>query len=161
MRRLLLYLSLDLLLLVACTVKPDYGAFVSVPTDAWSDASPVVFEVDTLPPGDYNIDLAVLSSAAHSFPYHKLTLLLHQEWNGASDSTGNGFSVSTDTLLPLPVYDREGDPKGDGLSLRQHEIPAGYIHLSDSAAGRIVVNHHMRGGEVQGIASVGILLKKR
>ncbi|MBP3228462.1 MAG: hypothetical protein J6M53_06775 [Bacteroidaceae bacterium] len=140
-------------LLAACTRVPDYAAFVSLPTDGWDKAVPAVFTVDTLPPGRYALRVAVRSSEAHSYPYRELALLLHQEWG--TDS------LSRDTLIRLTLFDRKGDPAGRGLSLHEHEAAAGYVALSDSAAGRIVVAHHMRDlSKVQGIAALGLVLTR-
>lgn len=149
------------LLLAACTKSSDYGRFISVPTDGWSDAAPLVFDTDTLPPGAYDLQLIVRTSADHSYPFGELALLVRHESTTKADSTGHAITARSDSLISFALYDNDGSPEGRGLSLREHETEAGCVWLSDTAAVRITVNHHMHGGIISGISAVGMSLKKR
>ena len=149
------------ILLAACTAKLDYGKFLSVSTNGWSDSTPLVFDTDTMPPGAYDLHVIVRTSADHTYPYRELALLVRQECTPKPDSTGNVLSIKTDTLISFPLYDNDGSPEGRGLSLRDHETNAGSVFLLDSAAVRLTVNHHMRGSTVSGISSIGVTLRKK
>lgn len=141
------------LLLTACGVAPDYTSFVSTPTDGWDASAPLVFNVDTLPPGTYDLRLTVRSSAAHYFRYRSLELVLRQEWDSAR--------ITSDTLISVPIYTRLGQPKGNGLSLFEQDLDAGVAHLPDSTCGRFIVNHRIRAAEIAGIAAIGIEMRRR
>ncbi len=159
MTRILLF-SLALLL-VSCSEKPDFGTYHSVPYSGWNKADSVVFEVDTLPPGLYDIVLGVRSSVAQNYPYRNLDLQVCQLWTGKPDTLGHAYALRCDTVLTLLPYDREGEPKGEGLSLHDYEMPVGTTCITDSAAARITVTHCMRSDTISGLSEVGIILRRK
>ncbi len=149
-----------LLLLCACTDAPQYGRFRSVPVAGWNRRDVQVFDTDTLPPGIYQVSIAVRNSVAHRVPYKAIFLSVAQQWTGRPDTLGAVFQLQHDTLLSFALYDDKGDLQGNGLSLRSHEMPVYTATLTDSAAARITIAHRMRTVLLPGIEAVGVVVKR-
>lgn len=152
---------LAFVLLAACTAAPRYGHFISLPVIGWERKQPAVFQTDTLPPGTYEIQLAMQHSTASGYPYKELVVQVTQELATRADTTGKGFIHCADTVIKAVLFDDGGTPRGGGLSLRSVETAAGILTLKDSAAARITVTHLMRPDTITGIAALGVVVRAR
>ena len=143
---------LSVALLVACKQeKAVCYAYRHTPVEGWEQHNVQSFRIDSIrESGIYGLRICLRHTGA--YPFQSLWLLVKQRYQ------------HPDTLLQdtggCLLTDKQGNHRGNGISIYQSEYPFRKIYLEKGSEGTVTVSHIMRRTILPGISDVGLLVKK-
>jgi len=137
--------------LSACQRQQVYYHYEHTPMSGWEKNDTLNFDVEPLADGgtyQQSIGLRI----DQKYPFRRLCLVVHQ--------TILPSGVSRSDTIDSELIDKQGRPKGSGVSYYQYEFPYNTLTLQRGDSLHISVRHHMKREIMVGIKDVGIKLVK-
>ncbi|MCR4583497.1 MAG: gliding motility lipoprotein GldH [Prevotella sp.] len=149
------HLLLSVLLLTAvlwfsaCQRQQVYYHYEHTPMSGWEKNDTLLFDIDALAEGGTYRQYIGLR-IDQQYPFRRLCLVVQQ--------TILPSGVSRSDTIDNELIDKQGRPKGSGVSYYQYEFPYNTLTLEPGDSLHISIRHHMKREIMVGIKDVGIKL---
>lgn len=143
---------LTVCLLAACFPNTRYVDYHHTAVSGWERDSVLSFHIPSLDEGGAYVEEIGLRTE-NSYPFLQLSLVVEQQVSPSGQHI-------VDTLM-LPIYEEDGSPVGQGLSVYRQELPFRFLNLHQGDSLTIRIHHNMRRRSLPGVTEVGIHLLKR
>ena len=137
---------------VSCFSHTAHFEYKGVSLKGWHRSEIVEFRVPPVEQAGYYIE-EVGIRASKDYPFQSLNLLVRQEIVSSKDKYRH---LTMSDTISIPVYDSEGMPTGDGVNLRQYQVPLKTIKLQEGDSIQVTIRHNMQAPTIPGISDVGM-----
>jgi gliding motility-associated lipoprotein GldH len=145
--------------MVSCDRKMLYHHYEHTTLGGWDKNDTLLF---TVPAARQRavVQRDVEIRISGDYPFQQLNLIVEQTTLPTSKETGPfpGKTISRRDTLNCSLIDREGNIKGDGISLYQYRFHMTDISVNEGDSICICIRHNMKREILPGIADVGIRL---
>ncbi len=139
-------------MLLACYSDTPYYHYDPTDLGGWDRAE--VFEHHVPPVADegyYVEEVGVRADA--SFPYRAVCLVIDQRIVHTQKQEPSSFKSDT---VSIDIFDRQGQPLGRGVNLRQYTCSFRSVRLMRGDSISLRIRHNMKNKSIEGIANVGL-----